>query len=58
MAGREATLEDIHNTLKDINKNMSCMILSIEVWKKIEKLWNGWFDRLRVRWTKVVHFEL
>ena len=54
MEGREATLEDIHNTLKDINKNMSCMILSIEVWKKIEKLWNGWFDKL----TEVVHFEL
>ena len=58
MAGRGDTLEDIHNTLKDIKKNMSCMILLTEVWNKIEKLWNGWFDRLIVRLTKVVHFEL
>ena len=41
----EYEIEDIHNTLKDINKNMSCMILSIVVWNKIEKLWNGWFDK-------------
>ena len=52
MAGRGDTLEDIHNTLKDIKKNMSCMILSTQVWNKIEKLWNGWFDRLTIKTPK------